>query len=178
MEDDAAIFLGGPEHRPIVIVEYDERWPARYEQERDRIRHALGDVAMRVEHIGSTAVPELAAKPIIDVLVTVADVDDEAAYCAALEEAGYALRVREPGHRMFRTPERDVHVHVWPGGSEEEHRHLTFRDRLRSNAGDRHLYESTKKQLAARKWDTMNDYAAAKSDVIAKILSQPPPSSR
>jgi GrpB-like predicted nucleotidyltransferase (UPF0157 family) len=106
-------------------------------------------------------------------MVTVDDPNAEAAYGPALEEAGYVLRVREPGHRMFRTPAGDVHVHIWPAGSDDEHRHLAFRDRLRSNADDRAEYERTKRSLAGHYRD-MNYYARAKTDVIARILARAP----
>ena len=169
--DDAGVLIGGREDREIVIVEYSPGWPARFEQERERIAAALGGLARRIAHVGSTAVPGLAAKPIVDLLVTVDDPDDEAAYLPALERAGYVLRVREPGHRMFRTPERDVHVHIWEAGSDEERRHLVFRDRLRASEEDRREYEQTKRALAARFRD-MNDYADAKSDVITRIMAR------
>lgn len=101
------------EKRAIVIVDYDPGWPARFEAERARVQRALGARVLRVEHIGSTAVPGLPARPIIDLLVAVEDPDDDAAISAALESVGSELLVREPGHRMFRTPQRDVHVHIW-----------------------------------------------------------------
>ena len=165
------VLIGGRESREITIVEYDPAWPARFAQERLRIAE-LGSVAKRIEHIGSTAVPGLAAKPIIDILVTVDDVEDEACYVPTLEACGYVLRVREPDHRMFRTPARDVHVHVWRCGGDDERRHLLFRDWLRGNAPDRDLYEQTKRELARRSWADMNYYAEAKSAVIVAILER------
>jgi GrpB-like predicted nucleotidyltransferase (UPF0157 family) len=108
----------------IEVVDYDPAWPQRFERERARIANALGDRAHAIEHIGSTAVPGLAAKPIVDVLLTVADPDDEAAFAPALIGAGYELRVREPGRRMFRTPAHDVHVHVRAPADPEVDRHL------------------------------------------------------
>ncbi len=113
--------------------------------------------------------PGLAAKPIIDVLVTVEDPEDESRLVPAMVAVGYELRVREPFHRMFRTPERDVHVHVWGRADPEVERHLRFRDRLRASAEDRAAYERLKRRLAAREWGDMNDYADAKSDLIAAI---------
>ena len=121
--------------------------------------------------MGSTAVPGLAAKPVVDILVTVEDPDDEQAYRPALEAAGYVLRVREPDHRMFRTPERDVHVHVWPTGCDEERRLLIFRDRLRRDEEDRAEYERAKRALAGR-WRDMNYYARAKGPVVEAILER------
>ena len=120
------VLIGGREKREIAIVDYDAAWPGTFEHERDRVRRALGPVALRIEHIGSTAVPGLAAKPIIDVLVTLEDPEDELAFVWRLESAGYELRVREPGHRMFRTPSRDVHVHVWADTDTEVERYLSF----------------------------------------------------
>ena len=175
--DDAyldRVLVGGREPRPIVILDHDPSWPARFETERERIGAALGPVALRIEHIGSTAVEGLAAKPIVDVLVTVAEADDEDAFGPALVAAGYELRVREPGHRMFRTPERDVHLHVWSDGDPEVLRHLRFRDRLRASASDRAAYEQLKRELARREWSDMNHYAEAKSELIAEILARAP----
>ncbi len=166
------VLIGGREKHAIVIAEYDSEWPRRYETERGRICGAIGPVVLRVEHIGSTAVPGLAAKPIVDILVTVADPDDEAVLVAALEPAGYELRVREPGHRMFRTPERDVHVHVWRDSDPEVERHLRFRDHLRSSPADRAAYEQLKRDLARREWRDMNYYAEAKTEVIQAILGR------
>jgi GrpB-like predicted nucleotidyltransferase (UPF0157 family) len=167
-----AVLIGGREPRIVELAEYDPAWPARFEAERARIEAALGPVALRIEHIGSTAVPGLAAKPIVDVLVEVADPDDEPPYMPRLEAAGFALRVREPRHRMFRTPVHDVHVHVWPGGSAEGRDYLLLRDRLRSHAGDRQLYEDAKRALAGRRWRDLNYYAEAKSPVIETITAR------
>ena len=165
------VLIGGSEKRPIVVVTYDQAWPERFRAERDRIGRALGQKAQNVEHIGSTAVPGLAAKPVIDILLVVEDVNDEAAYGPALERSGYVLRVREPGHRMFRTPQRDVHVHVYSAGSPEIRRYLLFRDWLRESDTDRLAYERVKRQLAAREWEDMNFYAQAKDGIVAEIMS-------
>lgn len=162
------ILVGCSDRVDIVIAEYDPRWTERYAVERERIAAALGPDAIRIEHIGSTAVPDLGAKPIVDILVAVADPDD-ARHRHALERAGYVLRVIEPGHRMYRTPARDVHVHVWTDGSDDIERHLLFRDRLRASAEARANYEAAKRELACRIWNDSNDYAAAKTDVIASI---------
>jgi hypothetical protein len=102
--------------------------------------------------------------PIIDVLVVVQDSGDEAAYLPALLRAGYVLRVREPDwhqHRMVRTPELDVHVHILAAGCPEIARYLSFRDRLRSHTADRQLYESVKRRLATRSWPDMNAYSGS-----------------
>jgi GrpB-like predicted nucleotidyltransferase (UPF0157 family) len=166
------VLIGGREKVPVVVVDPDEQWPARYEVVRERVRRALGASALRVEHIGSTSVPGLAAKPIIDVLVTVQDVEDEAAFVPRLEQEGFVLRVREPGHRMVRTPERDVHVHLYEPDDEAVSAYLDLRDWLRVDAGDRALYERTKRRLATQTWADMNDYADAKSEVIQAILGR------
>jgi len=166
--------IGGPEKREIVLAAYDPAWPAKFAHHAGIIAGALGGTALRIEHVGSTSVPGLAAKPIIDILLQVPDSADEAAYLPQLEEAGYVLRVREPDwneHRMLRTPERDVHVHVYSAGCPEIERVLAFRDRLRINADDRERYERTKRELAAREWDEMDDYAAAKSEVVESIIA-------
>lgn len=166
--------IGGVERRDIGLVASDPLWRTRFETEHRRIVDALGD-GVRVEHVGSTAVPGLVAKPIVDVQVSVADVRDEASYIPALVAAGYEVRVRERGHRMLRTPARDVHVHVCDAGGAWEGRHLAFRDRLRTSAADRDRYASVKSSLAARPWSSMNAYAAAKSEVIAEIIERPRP---
>lgn len=166
------LLVGGPEHRVIVLVAYDPAWPARFAAERDTIVRALGQTAVRVEHVGSTSVPGLTAKPVVDVLLTVPDVEDEQGYVPALAVAGYELRVREPGHRMVRTPTLDVHVHVYTDGSAGAQEMLTFRDRLRTSATDRELYARTKAELARRDWPTMNHYAEAKTAVVREILGR------
>ncbi|MEZ5296546.1 MAG: GrpB family protein [Ilumatobacteraceae bacterium] len=153
-----------------MIADYDPVWPERFESHRRRIDETLGPTAQRIEHVGSTSVPGLAAKPIIDIQVSVTDPEHEASYVQALERAGYHLRVREVGHRMLRTTERDVHVHVCASGSDWERRHLVFRDWLRHNAPDRRLYESTKRRLAERRWPTTDHYADAKTPVIDEIM--------
>ncbi len=145
---------------------------ARFAAERDRVVAALGTRALRVEHVGSTAVPGLPAKPIVDLDVAVADPDDEAAYLPDLLAAGYDLRVREPGHRMVRTPERDVHLHVVGQDSEWLCRHLAFRDRLRADAADRAAYAALKRQLVARDLPSMDAYADAKGPLIGEILAR------
>jgi len=158
----------------INIGDYDTSWPSKFQVQAGRIAKALGEVALRLEHIGSTSVPGLAAKPIIDILVVVQDSSNESAYLPRLEAAGYELRVREPEwheHRMFRTPEKDVHVHIYSAGCREIQRNLLFRDRLRTNSDDRQRYEQTKRELATQDWLDMNDYANAKTDVIESIIA-------
>jgi GrpB-like predicted nucleotidyltransferase (UPF0157 family) len=166
------VLIGGRESAVITIADYDASWPGRFEAERMRVTGALGARAIRIEHIGSTAVPGLAAKPIIDLLVTVSDPNDASQLTPALIGAGYELRVCEPGHRMFRTPQRDVHVHVWADDDPEVSRYLRLRDRLRSSPRDRRAYEQLKRELARREWSDMNHYADAKGPLIAEILAR------
>jgi GrpB-like predicted nucleotidyltransferase (UPF0157 family) len=169
---DGVELLGGRERRRIELVPYDVSWPARFERERSRIAAALGDRVRRIDHIGSTAVVGLVAKPIIDIEVSVGDVENEESYVPALERAGYRLRVRESGHRMLRTAALDVHVHVCSAGSDWERRHLLFRDWLRRDVDDRERYAKTKRQLALRDWPDMNAYADAKGAVIEQITAR------
>jgi GrpB-like predicted nucleotidyltransferase (UPF0157 family) len=161
--------LGGIEKRALVLADYDPQWPKVYEEHRGRIRAALGPAAVQVEHIGSTSVLGLAAKPIIDVLVTVEDITAEEDYLDQLLDVGYELRVREPGHRLVRSPAREVHVHIVQAGDATADDYLLVRDRLRADREDRELYERTKRALIEQDWSDMNAYAEAKTDVIAEI---------
>ena len=167
-----AVIIGARAPTPIVLAAYDDAWPVQFDQHRSRISAALMNRARLIEHIGSTAVPGLTAKPIIDILVGVDDVEDEAMFLPALETAGYELRVREPGHRMVRPPTHDAHVHIYTVGHQEIDACLALRDRLRADAADRAAYEARKRELAQRDWPDMNYYARAKTDVIAEILSR------
>lgn len=162
--------VGGVEAPAFGLHGYDERWPSLYREHRRRILDALAPV--EVEHIGSTSVPGLAAKPIIDIVVAVDDITAEEDYLEALLAAGYELRVREPRHRLVRTPSRDVHVHVYERGDPAITDYLLLRDRLRTDADDRALYESTKTSLLRRRWDDMNAYADAKTEVVHAILAR------
>jgi GrpB-like predicted nucleotidyltransferase (UPF0157 family) len=159
----------------IVIVDYDPLWPELFRREADRIRAALGHRVLRIEHTGSTSVPSLAAKPIIDVLLVVADSSDEGTYMPALESAGYVLRIREPNcyeHRMFNAPDAEINLHVFSAGCAEIDRLLVFRDRLRGNAADRELYARTKRTLAQEQWKYIQNYADAKTAVIEEIIAR------
>ncbi len=160
---------------PIVLAGYDPEWPRLFEREADRIRGALGDRALQIEHTGSTSVPGLAAKPIIDITLVVADSADEPAYVPALEAAGYVLRIREPEwyeHRMFRGQDPSVNLHVFSRGCEEIDRMVSFRDWLRRNEADRELYERTKRELTAQDWKYGQNYADAKTGVIREIIGR------
>jgi GrpB-like predicted nucleotidyltransferase (UPF0157 family) len=160
---------------PILLVDYDPDWPAQFRREADRIRAALGDRALRIEHVGSTSVPGLPAKPTIDVLLVVAASADEPAYVPALEAAGYRLRIREPDwyeHRMLKGPDADVNLHVFSPGQPEVGLMLAFRDRLRVDPADRALYARTKRELAKQWWHYVQDYANAKTAVVEEILAR------
>jgi len=156
-------------------VDYDAGWPALFEREADRIRAALGNRVLQLEHAGSTSVPGLAAKPILDIVLAVADSADEPAYVPALELAGYWLKIREPNwfeHRMLKGPDTDVNLHVFSSGCAEIDRMLAFRDWLRDNAADRELYLRAKLTLAQREWENVQAYADAKTAVIGEILAR------
>ena len=160
---------------PILIVDYDPEWPRLFEREAERIQAALGERVLLIEHVGSTSVPALAAKPRIDVLLLVTDSADEPAYVPALEAAAYVLRIREPDwyeHRMFNGLDTDINLHVFSPGCPEIDRMLLFRDWLRSNASDRRLYERTKRELARKDWRYTQNYADAKTAVVEEILAR------
>jgi GrpB-like predicted nucleotidyltransferase (UPF0157 family) len=171
MADDVEL-IGGQEKRDIRVVTHNPAWPQMFARERERIVAALGPLACRVDHIGSTAVSGMIAKPIIDIDLSVPDADDEEAYLPSLIAAGYHLRVREPGHRMMRTQDLSVHVHLCTVGGDWERRHLLFRDWLRRCDGDRERYGHLKTRLARQDWPDMNSYAAAKGPLIAEITER------
>jgi GrpB-like predicted nucleotidyltransferase (UPF0157 family) len=157
----------------VQLVEYDSQWPKLFEQEAERVRRALGEDALLLEHVGSTSVPGLAAKPKIDILLVVGDSADESAYVPALEGAGYVLHIREPEwhqHRLLKGGEVDLNLHVFSQGCEEIQRMMHFRDHLRTHEGDRLLYERTKRELAAMEWEYVQNYADAKTEVVEEIL--------
>jgi GrpB-like predicted nucleotidyltransferase (UPF0157 family) len=160
---------------PPAVVPYDQSWPSRYAGWQALLCAKLGSVAQRVEHVGSTSVPGLAAKPVIDIQVSTADLAAEALYCAALERAGVQLRYRDDQHRYFRPfagQPWDVHVHVCAARSRWERRHLLFRDYLRASATARAAYAEAK-FAASRLWrgDRMG-YNAAKTQVILDIMEK------
>jgi GrpB-like predicted nucleotidyltransferase (UPF0157 family) len=175
-----AVTIGEPTRvgGQVELADYDPSWPEHYRREEERIQTALGERAVLVEHAGSTAVPGLAAKPIIDVVLAVPDSTDEDAYVPALERAGYVLRIREPDwfeHRLFKGREPAVNLHVFSAGCPEIERMLAFRDHLRGDEGDRELYERTKRELAARDWDFVQHYADAKTEVVRQIMRRAAP---
>lgn len=174
-EEMRAITIGEPKTERVVIADYDERWPEWFAREAERIHAALGPRALAVEHVGSTSVPGLPAKPIIDIDLTVADSADEEAYVPALENAGYVLRIREPDwyeHRLFKGPDTDINLHVFSPGADELERHLLLRDWLRGHPEDRDRYATAKRDLAAREWKYVAHYAHAKTAIIVEILKR------
>lgn len=164
-----------PTYQQIVLVDYDPEWPLLFTREETRIRAALGDRALLVEHAGSTSVPGLPAKPIVDIVLVVSDSSDEDAYVPRLEAAGYVLRIREPDwyeHRLFKGPDTNVNVHTFSEGCEEIDRMLLFRDWIREHEDDRERYELAKRELASREWKYVQNYADAKSAVVQGILTR------
>ena len=162
--------------RPVRIADYDPEWPARFSREAARIRSALGPRVLQIEHTGSTSVPGLAAKPVIDIVLAVADSAVEDDYAPALTSAGYELCIREPGwfeHRMFQVAATsDINLHVFSAACPEIARMVAFRDWLRIHADDRALYAATKRAVAQHAWNSVQDYADAKTAVIKEISAR------
>ena len=172
-EQDAAWIYGPPTTSgTVTVVEYDPSWPELFIREKQRIQQILGDTALSVDHVGSTSVPGLAAKPIIDIDLVVPNSADESTYVPQLEAAGYLLIIREPDwheHRCLKGPDTNINLHVFSPGSPEIHRHQVFRDWLRTHPEDRELYARTKLDLASRDWSDTRGYTEAKDDVIDAI---------
>jgi GrpB-like predicted nucleotidyltransferase (UPF0157 family) len=159
----------------IQVVDYDPDWPHLFEREAERIRDVLGERVVQLEHVGSTSVPGLAAKPIIDALLVVPDSSDEPAYVPDLEAAGYKLVIREPDwfeHRCLKGPDTNVNLHVYPPACPEIERYLLFRDRLCSHPEERAHYQRVKRELAERDWTYVQEYADAKTEVVEGIIAR------
>lgn len=157
----------------IDLVDHHPAWAGQVQTLRADLLETLGDRALALEHVGSTAVPGLRAKPILDLLLVVSDSADENAYAGPIEQCGYALHHREPDwfeHRMFKRWAPDANLHVLSAGCEEIDRMLRFRDLLRRDASARARYETEKRRLAERDWSRVQDYADAKADVVNEIL--------
>ncbi len=164
-----------PLNSTIHLAPYDADWPSQFSLQANRIRAALREKVLLLEHVGSTSVAGLSAKPVIDMVLAVADSADEASYVPPLEEQGFVLRIREANwfeHRLLKTTDIDGNLHVFSDGCSEVDRMLTFRDWLRAHDTDRKLYENTKRELAARTWKNTQHYADAKSEVIQDILAR------
>jgi GrpB-like predicted nucleotidyltransferase (UPF0157 family) len=150
-----------PTYREVVLAEYDPEWPTWFERAAEQIRDTLGDAVV--------------AKPLIDINLVVDETTDEPAYVPQLEALGYVLRVREPDwyeHRLLRGYDPPVNLHVFPPNCEEIVRMLVFRDWLRTNDEDRELYAHTKRELAAKEWKYVQNYADAKTAVVQEILAR------
>lgn len=160
----------------VTLVDYDPAWPGMFQRQADRIGRTLGKRALRVEHVGSTSVPGLIAKPCIDILLVVDDAGDDEAYVPDLKAAGYVPRISEEhdgeAHRVFKGQEINLNLHVWSSGSAEVDRHLDFRDWLRNHPEDSDRYAHAKREIASREWKYMQDYADAKDDVVREITAR------
>lgn len=164
---------GEPRDDPIEIVDHDPAWVGLFGEIAATLEEGLGATALRVEHIGSTAVPGLAAKPVVDVLVAVPDPHDEASFVQGVEAAGVVLRSRDEGHRYFRPAPgflRDRQVHVCASGTAWERDHLLFRDYLRAHPGVAAAYATVKRALAAEYRGDRIAYNEGKTGFILDAL--------
>ncbi len=159
----------------LEVSEPDPAWPRHYDDLAGRIRDALGWRALQLEHVGSTSVPGLPAKPVIDIDLTVADPDREERYLRPLERIGFRLVIREPwwyGHRALRASEPSCNLHVFGFDSPELVRHRIFRDWLRGNPAERDLYAATKRQAASESnahGEHVMQYNARKQQIVREI---------
>lgn len=164
-----------PCNSTIYLAPYDPSWPSQFQELAKRIRQALEENVLMLEHVGSTSIPGLSAKPIIDLVLVIPDSRDESSYLSALENQGFYLRIREPEwheHRLLKSRDIKANLHVFSQGCPEVDRMLVFRDWLRSNPADKRLYELTKQRLAARTWEYTQHYADAKTEVVEEILKR------
>lgn len=163
---------------PVEIVAWDPRWPQRFEEMRRRLAAALGDTAIRIDHVGSTSIPDMVAKPVIDIQISVPDVDDDEAFRGPIERQGFELRFIEPGHRYFRPPPgspRNYQVHVCEVGSDWERVHLLFRDYLRSHPDVATEYGRMKLRLATQHKNeriAYNDDKAGFIDAVVQVAEE------
>jgi len=164
-----------PHNAPVKLVDYNPNWVDLFEKEAKRIKSILGNKVLQLEHVGSTSVPDLCAKPIIDILLVVKDSSYESLYVPALESAGYILRIREPEwyeHRLFKGSDTDINLHVFSEGASEIDKMLRFRDWLRANREDREKYAKAKRELAQHTWENVQDYADAKTEIVEEIMKR------
>ncbi len=174
-EEIVAARVGVHAPAPVEVVAPDPTWPGLYDGVRRLLVDALGDRVLVVEHVGSTSVPGLWAKPIIDVDLTVADSGDEPAWLPDLERAGLELRVREPEweeHRCLRLPDPASNVHVFSPGAVESRRTRAFRDWLTAHADDRAAYGELKQSLAEQGFTDVMHYNKAKGALIYDIYER------
>lgn len=164
-----------PLNSVVRLAPYDPDWARQFSLHAGHVRDALSERALLLEHVGSTSVPGLWAKPVIDMVLAVSNSADEPSYVPALEARRFVLRIREPDwfqHRLLKAPDIAGNLHVFSIGCEEIDRMLMFRDWLRTHDDDRRLYEETKRRLAAHTWKHMQHYADAKSEVVREILGR------
>ena len=157
----------------IFLDEYDPAWPGQFNTVRERLFSALGQEALAVEHVGSTSVPGLCAKPVIDAVLVVPDSANETTYLATLIGAGFHFDHREPDwheHRLFKLDSPRANIHVFSAGCPEIERMVRFRDKLQYDARARDAYAATKRALALRDWPRVQAYADAKSEVVTTLL--------
>jgi GrpB-like predicted nucleotidyltransferase (UPF0157 family) len=174
VQSDAAV-VGTSPPGAVHVVPYDEVWPTRAATLIASIRNALGDRVLGLEHVGSTSVPGLAAKPVLDLVLTVADAADEAVYVPLLEPLGLVLHIREPEwdeHRMLTRPDRSVNLHVFGPGSTEPRRLVAFRDWLRAHGDDRDAYGALKTSLAEQGFGRVMDYNNHKAELVYDIYER------
>jgi GrpB-like predicted nucleotidyltransferase (UPF0157 family) len=161
---------------PVIIKDYDPRWPQLFEMLRLRIAAVLDEVAISIEHVGSTAVPGLAAKPIIDIDVLLRSSADLPTVIRKLADLGYMHRgdLGVTGREVFRANSDDVqhHLYVCPPGSGEYKRHIAFRNYLRMHAADANTYAVLKRMLASQFGSDRDGYNRAKSDFVQQILQR------
>ena len=164
-----------PLNSTVCLAPYDLDWTKQFSLHAGQIRDALSEGVLLLEHVGSTSVPGLWAKPIIDMVLAVSNSADEPSYVPALEARGFVLRIREPDwfqHRLLKAPDIAGNLHVFSMGCEEVNRMLMFRDWLRTHDDDRRLYDETKRRLAAQTWEETQHYADAKSEVVREMLGR------
>jgi GrpB-like predicted nucleotidyltransferase (UPF0157 family) len=164
-----------PLNSTIYLAPYDPDWPSQFSRQANHIRDVLSEKVLLLEHVGSTSVPGLSAKPIIDMVLAVSNSADEPSYVPPLEEKGFVLRIREPDwfeHRLLKTPDIAGNLHVFSVGCDEIGRMVAFRNWLRLHDDDRRLYDEIKRELAARTWKDIQNYADAKSEVVQEILAR------
>lgn len=161
---------------PVILTAYDPRWPEIFDQVGSALRQALGDAAQRIDHIGSTAVPGLAAKPILDLQISVAALEPLDPYRRPLESLGYRFRAENPERtkRYFREApgQRRMHIHVRRAGSWSEQFALLFRDYLRTHADEARRYAAEKHRLAAVHGEDRRGYTEGKEPFIWDVMKK------
>lgn len=177
-EGESPYVAGAGPRLDVSVVEPDPDWPRQAEAVQDRIRRVLGSGIVGLQHVGSTSVPGLPAKPVLDLDLRVVDPDDEAAYVPALVAAGFELIVREPWwyrHRMLRGSDPDVNLHVYGPESAESARQRLFRDWLREHPDDRDRYAAAKRAASAESaaaGEHVQQYNLRKQEVLREVYAR------